>query len=302
MNSPYDLTDDSAYQRWRDNKLKNMPRNFADLIVEVRDPRSLTQNERSALIDRCKIANMAIYSGPDLGEERNLPRLLGKQLGLIRLDHNPGADEDDITSIQVMIGDKLRSDFIPYTNRALHWHTDGYYNAPERQIRGMILHCVRAAKEGGINSFIDHELVYLQLRDENPAYIAALSSPDAMTIPANIQDGKEIRATSQGPVFSIMNDGNLHMRYTARSRNVIWRDEAVILKGRSDGTVISDTKSAIAALQRVLMDNNYALKGVLNPGQGVVCNNILHDRSSFIDDTLSPRLIYRARYYDRIID
>jgi phosphomannomutase len=38
----------------------------------------------------------------------------------------------------------------------------------------------------------------------------------------------------------------------------------------------------------------------LQPGMGLVCNNVLHDRSGFIDDPSLPRLLYRARYTDRI--
>ena len=33
---------------------------------------------------------------------------------------------------------------------------------------------------------------------------------------------------------------------------------------------------------------------------GLVCNNVLHDRAGFVDDPKQPRLLYRARYLDRI--
>jgi hypothetical protein len=33
---------------------------------------------------------------------------------------------------------------------------------------------------------------------------------------------------------------------------------------------------------------------------GLVCNNVLHDRAGFVDDALQPRLLYRARYLDRV--
>jgi hypothetical protein len=33
---------------------------------------------------------------------------------------------------------------------------------------------------------------------------------------------------------------------------------------------------------------------------GVICNNVLHARTAFRDDPSRPRLLYRARYYDRI--
>jgi hypothetical protein len=37
-------------------------------------------------------------------------------------------------------------------------------------------------------------------------------------------------------------------------------------------------------------------------GQGLVCNNVLHNRSAF-NDAPAPgrgRLVYRARYFDRV--
>jgi hypothetical protein len=39
----------------------------------------------------------------------------------------------------------------------------------------------------------------------------------------------------------------------------------------------------------------------LVPGMGLVCNNVLHDRAGFVDDPLQRRLLYRARYLDRIL-
>jgi alpha-ketoglutarate-dependent taurine dioxygenase len=69
---------------------------------------------------------------------------------LFRLDGNWLADEDGIS--QIAVADSTAGDrtaFIPYTNRPIKWHTDGYYHPQSRQIRAMILHCVRAASSGG---------------------------------------------------------------------------------------------------------------------------------------------------------
>jgi len=40
----------------------------------------------------------------------------------------------------------------------------------------------------------------------------------------------------------------------------------------------------------------------LRAGQGIICNNVLHSRSAFTDaaDSGQVRLLYRARYHDRI--
>ena len=38
----------------------------------------------------------------------------------------------------------------------------------------------------------------------------------------------------------------------------------------------------------------------LEPGMGIVCNNVLHRRDGFVDDPSRSRLLYRARYLDRV--
>ena len=38
----------------------------------------------------------------------------------------------------------------------------------------------------------------------------------------------------------------------------------------------------------------------LQAGEGLISNNVLHNRTAFEDGTGHKRLIYRARFYDRI--
>jgi len=287
--SPFDLGDDSAYSHWRESKLATAPTSVGTLAVEVRDPRRLTTAERNAILERCRRANMAIYAGNSGGDpDKAIPAALGASLGLLRLDHNPGADEDAITSIRVQT-DPRHLDFIPYTTRPLDWHTDGYYNPPDRQVRSVLLHCVQPALAGGENALLDHELVYLQLRDLDPDYIRALMRPDCMTIPASHVDGEQVRPSRSGPVFSIQADGQLHMRFTNRNRHIQWREDPL-------------TAEAVDRLKEIIQqDSPWRLFGRLESGWGLVCNNVLHTRTAFTDGE-KPRLVYRARYYDRIAD
>lgn len=289
MPHPFDLTQPHAYLRWRAAKLATHPRTAAELIVDVADPRALQAAERQALLLRCDQANMAIYRSPVLTEDKSLARQLANQLGLHRLDGNWLADEDGISQITVAapVGD--RAAFIPYTNRPIKWHTDGYYHAQSHQIRAMVLHCVRQARSGGATALMDHDMAYIALRDANPDWVAALMAPDAMTIPERLDDDGVARAAQSGPVFSVDPlSGKLHMRYTARTRSVHWKDNAV-------------TRDAVAFLGQLLEgDNPHIFRLHLAPGMGLVCNNVLHDRSGFEDDPLQPRLLYRARYLDRI--
>ena len=286
---PFTLDRSRAYARWRERKLARYPRRAEDLIVQVRDPRSLRDSEVQEIQRICGAANMAVYAGPLSGAaDKDVPRRLGARLGLARLHANPLADEDGISSLEAA-PEKSARGYIPYSNRRLLWHTDGYYNAPEQRIRAFILHCVRPAAAGGENRLPDHEIAYLLLRDADPEYVKALSSPDAMTIPANAEEGAELRPARTGPVFSA-DAGALHMRYTARTRSIEWRPDQTTL-------------AAVQFLNRILdADSPYVFALRLAGGQGLVCNNVLHDRSAFTDDSARglSRLVYRARYSDRV--
>jgi alpha-ketoglutarate-dependent taurine dioxygenase len=209
-------------------------------------------------------------------------------IGLTRLDRNWLADDDGVSSVEVAAGGD-RGDYIPYTDRAIRWHTDGYYHPPARRIWAMILHCVRSAAAGGESALLDHEIAYLLLRDADPALVRALMQPDAMTVPARSDDGGIVRPAETGPVFFVdPQTGALHMRYTARTRSIEWKDDPAV-------------RAAAAFLERLLAGPSpHVHRLTLRPGAGLLCNNVLHDRAGFTDDTAQPRLIYRARYCDRI--
>jgi len=289
VSQPFDLDDDMAYQRWREQKLASAPTALADLIVEIGDPRRLTDAEHEAILQRCRRANMAIYIGSTGDDpDKAIPVALGALFGLNRLDHNRGADDDAVTSLTVQT-DAAHRHYIPYSNRPIAWHTDGYYNSPEHQIHGLLLHCVQPAETGGENALLDQEIAYILVRDLNPGHIHALMHPSCMTIPANVVDGLEIRPEQTGPVFSIRPDGRLHMRYTDRSRNIAWRDDP-------------QTVEAVTCLKEVLKTPSpWHFTGRLKPGWGLISNNVLHTRTGFTDGA-RPRLLYRARYYDRIAE
>ncbi len=291
MNSPFDLDDGRAYAAWRERKLDIAPRRIEDIVVALDDPRALSADERRALLERCAAANMAIYSSNTAGDpDKEIPRRLGLQLGLVHLDSHWLTDDDAISPISVRGAEERgeRKEFIPYTDKPIRWHTDGYYNLPERTVRGMVLHCVESAASGGENQLLDHEIAYILLRDENPDFIRALSQPDAMTIPPRMDESGEARAVQPGPVFSIDAQGFLHMRYTARTISIEWRADAA-------------TQAAVAALAKLLATPTpWTLHGRLEPGMGLACNNVLHDRSGFTETPQQRRLLYRARYHERV--
>lgn len=296
--SPFDLEQPAAYARWRAAKLAHEPKSSAELMVDVADPRALSRAERDALLSLCARCNMALYRSPVLAQDKSIPRLLGQQLGLTRLDANWLADEDGISSIAVSAAPGTagtapealaRNDYIPYTDRALGWHTDGYYHPQARRIGAMILHCVRAAGAGGSSGLFDHERLYIALRDANVEWVRALMMPDAMTIPARTDASGEVRAAQSGPVFSVRPDGlGLHMRYTARSRSIAWKNDAA-------------TQAATAFIEALLAaPPDWVHQVRMHSGMGIVANNVVHSRSAFTEQPGQSRLVYRARYLDTV--
>ncbi len=288
---PFDLADNADYQCWREAKLDNYSAVATAPVVRINDASSLDSPEYEEIMARCRKTNMAIYqvAGGSKTDKQAI-RAFGQQFGLQTLDMNLRADEDSITSLRVVEAGE-GTHYIPYTNRPLNWHTDGYYNRPDEQVRGIVMHCVSTSASGGDNLFLDPEIAYLLLRDENPDFIAALMQPDAMTIPANIENNVEIRLAQTGPVFSVAREsGALHMRYTARSRSIAWKDDR-------------NTRLAVGFLSELLAsDSLYIIRHRLQAGQGIICNNVLHKREAFADDAAAgqQRLLYRARYHERI--
>jgi alpha-ketoglutarate-dependent taurine dioxygenase len=286
LHSPFDLDDDASYQRWRSWKLGSATTDAAQLLVKIADTQCLQADEITQIEQRCARFNMALYEITDGRDDKALVQQLGEQLGLSRLDTNLRADEDSVTSLQVR--PQLGNQYIPYTNKPLSWHTDGYYNPPQQQVRAFIVHCVTPAASGGSTALLDPELLYIRLRDENPGYIKALMHPQAMTIPPNVEQGEELRGARTGPVFSVdAESGCLHLRYSARQRNIEWREDAL-------------TQQATQRITGLLDDETLVVRFCLNAGQGIICNNVLHNRTGFEDSASQQRLMYRARYYDRV--
>lgn len=288
---PYGLDSPEAYRSWRERRLGAYPCAPSGLVVPITDPFNLDLEEETGLLDRLRTYNMAIYQLREPAPTRKgVVLALGRALGLHGLDRNLCSDEDSVSSLQVRDTGRPQG-YIPYTPHRLRWHTDGYYNEPAHRIRSFILHCVRPAAKGGENALMDPELAYILVRDTDPELIRALMAPDAMTIPANTEGGRQIRPQQCGPVFELdPSDGRLLMRYTARTRSIVWKDDAA-------------TRAAVARLGEIMdSDSPYIIRHRLSAGQGLVSNNVLHSRAAFEDghDLAQRRLLYRARYYERI--
>lgn len=286
------LADDGGYRRWRDAKLARYPLRAEELMVEIRDPHRITATEYAAIMSRCDRANMALYAFDrvELDEPRLRASLLSfaAAFGLRAIEDHRSAGADGIVRIEV-VNSGVRLGYIPYTDLPISWHTDGYYNfhSPRHCVGAMLLHCARSAEQGGENRLLDPEIAYIRLRDKDPAHIAALMHPAAMSIPENVEEGGAVRPVNIGPVFFVHPSGALGMRYTARKRNILWRDDM-------------QTRKAVAALERILETDPLVIRLRMSPGQGMICNNVLHDRSGFRSAADGGRLLYRVRYHGRI--
>ena len=145
-----------------------------------------------------------------------------KNLILIESISNPLSDINNISNITDKSNEtreKIKGEYIPYTNKKLNWHTDGYYYPINLSVNPFLLHCENQAESGGKNQLIDHEVIYIFLRDHNPEFIDILMRKDIMEIPKNknISSSKSIK----GPVFYIDKENYLNMRYTSRKQNIV---------------------------------------------------------------------------------
>ena len=285
--SPYLLENESEYRLWRATKLKNRLELDPARVFELDREGQMPETMQEQLRQQVKAFNFVVFQSAGELDKRQLIKL-NRQFGLQGLDSNLGADEDSVTSLQVVADSDNRAQYIPYTSRAMNWHTDGYYNPADRRIGAFVLYCVNQAVRGGDNYLFDHEMMYLLIRDRDPDLLEALMCDDLMLIPANLQNNQVIRAQESGPVFSLTDNAGLNMRYTSRPHNIVWKSD-------------KRSASALNLVREILMDSDAVTELRLQDRQGIVCNNILHGRQAFHDLAGQPaRLVYRARYYDAI--
>jgi len=279
----------AEFGRCRAKKLSQHPLRVDALWVEIANPRHPTAAEISAIRERCRRFNMALYAGKQPIVDGAGLCEFGRQIGLHALDPNPLAGTDGVARIKVT-PKPAAGEYIPYTTRAIRWHTDGYYNKTECQIRGLIMHCVVTAEAGGTNRLLDPDILFARLWDHDPNHVRTLMRLDALTIPENTSPGTTQRPARSGPVFSIHTGPYLHMRYTARTRSIHWLDDPQVIAARGALETLIEEISA------------EAVQVHLQANQGLVCNNVLHDRSAFEESPEDGygRVMLRARYLQRV--
>ncbi len=282
--------------RWIDARREAGAGDDPRALVDIADPARLTAAEREAILHRCERFNLALYRFPAAlaGDRKALDRF-ASDLGLVRRDFSLDADPLGIVSVRNSPVAGPGGEMIPFTDRALNWHSDGYYHPFDRGIRSIVMHCVRPASEGGENGFIDPDRLLIALHDREPAFVEALSHPQAMSLPAVFdREGRCLRPARSGPVFFFSDacgsafGPRLSMRYTLRTRSIRWRREDSLAAARiALGEIIE-------SLSRDCLQIRF------EAGEGVICNNVLHRRSAFVDEAERPRTILRIRGFDPV--
>jgi alpha-ketoglutarate-dependent taurine dioxygenase len=293
--SHLDLDDVKAWQRWVDDKKAAYERradNQFKLLFDIDADGHIPSALLAELKQQINDYNFALYRMcGEVDDHLASMKSIGGQIGLKALDKNLCAPEDRVTRLRVT--EQGRSNiYIPYSNKAIGWHTDGYYNPMHQRVLALVLHCESPSEQGGVNDLLDHDMAYIHLRTENPQFIKALSQPQVMCIPENVENGVLVRPQTCSAVF--MNEAaddqapQLAMRFSKRKRNIIWAQDNL-------------TQEALACLFEFLeSDSPYHIRYRLKSGEGLICNNVLHTRSAFSDSPEHTRIYYRARYYNRI--
>ena len=289
-----DLAAQDAFESWCEVKIRASER-LSNLPPVRLD--SLPSGGASALSElkrRCAIANFARYEvaarAPTPEQDCAALTQFPHNLGLSSTEEHRSAGDLGVVALRTSSAPSKRG-YIPYTARPLNWHTDGDYNPAEAPVQAFVLHCHQQAESGGETQLADPELAYLRMRAANPDFVAALMHPLAMTIPENREADGTLRPASVGPVFfADPTSGRLQMRYTARTRSIEWRPDPT-------------TRRATGWLRDWLASGDPMIHSFrLAPGQGVLSNNVLHNRTGF-DDGAGPdhaRVMLRIRFHHRL--
>ena len=268
----------AEFLRWAEEKEKNIPENIDGIFVNIHDINNVKTSEIAKIKETINKYNSCIYSSK-IALKSNTDLLKFVELvGMKTYDCN-NIESSKITTITPLENKKIN--YIPYTDKSLNWHTDGYYD--KKSIFSWLLHCVNPATEGGENFLLDHELVLREYIFSNDD-IDDLMAGDALTIPESKDTSRSEISTY---IFSFKNQyKKLHMRFSMRKDNI----------GTSPKASLAVTK-----LKKIIENDcaKYSLSYKLQKNEGIITNNILHGRKAFKDDMVK-RTLLRIRSYERL--
>ncbi len=268
----------AEFLRWAEEKERNIPQNIDGISVNIHDINNVKTSEIAKIKETINRYNSCIYSS-SVPLESNITLLKFAELVGMRTYDCNNLESNEISTITPVENNKIN--YIPYTDKPLNWHTDGYYD--RKPIFSWLLHCVNPATQGGENYLLDHELAlreYVMRHDDINNLLAA----DALTIPESKDTS---RAEISTYIFSFENQyKKLHMRFSMRKDNIDTSPKA---------------SAAIANLKKIIENNcgKYSFTYKLQKNEGIITNNILHGRNAFKDDKVKRKLL-RIRSYERL--
>ena len=268
----------AEFLRWAEEKEKNIPQNTDGISVNIHDINNVKISEIDKIKETINKYNSCIYSSKvALKTNTNLLKFV-ELVGMRTYDCN-NIESNEISTITPIQNNKIN--YIPYTDKSLNWHTDGYYD--KKSIFSWLLHCVNPATQGGENYLLDHELALREYVLKNDD-INNLMAEDALTIPESKDTSRSEISTY---IFSFKNQyKKLHMRFSMRKDNIGTSPKA---------------SSAITKLRKIIENDcaKYSLTYKLQKNEGIITNNILHGREAFKDDKVKRKLL-RIRSYERL--
>ncbi|MDP2828010.1 MAG: TauD/TfdA family dioxygenase [Sulfuricellaceae bacterium] len=279
----FNLDSKEDYLKWRDEKLAAYPKDVGGLAVELGNMAAITPAERSKILETVERANMCVYTAGAAELEMSSLLALGKQLGVANTDKSSRhTQSDELTDSGIL------NRAIPFSTRHVNWHTDATYYGSDKTIQALFLLCKRPAVEGGSNKVLDNEVLYIHLRDKDPDALDILMNKNCFKY-KNPATG-EISEHLGGKVFWINTDGHLCHRFSFRKMDMAWSEDG-------------DITAARKVLESLISDESeHVIEGRLESGMGLISNNVLHTREKLVDsdDAAKKRLLFRARFYDRV--
>lgn len=279
----FDLDTDSDYKKWRKEKLAAYPKDISELVVELNDMTEISDSEKGKILETIELANMCIYTSGSAPLSMDSLLALGKQLGVTHTDSSTRHSKSDELTDSGILGNA-----VPFTTRQCRWHTDATYYGSDKTIQALFLLCKQPAIEGGFNKVLDHEILYILLRDKDPQALRVLMNKDCFKY-KNPKTG-EISEGLGGKVFWANPEGHLCHRFSFRKMDMSWSEEKDVVAA----------KDSLESL--ILEESKYVIEGRLESGMGLISNNVLHTREKLLDsdDPSKKRMLFRTRFYDRV--
>ena len=268
----------AEFLRWAEEKERNIPQNIDGISVNIHDINNVKTSEIAKIKETINRYNSCIYSS-SVPLESNITLLKFAELVGMRTYDCNNLESNEISTITPVENNKIN--YIPYTDKPLNWHTDGYYD--RKPIFSWLLHCVNPATQGGENYLLDHELAFREYVIRHDS-INNLMAGDALSIPESRETSRSEISTY---IFSFENQyKKLHMRFSMRKDNID----------------TSPTASADVTKLKKIIENDcakYSFTYKLQKNEGIITNNILHGRKVFKDDKVKRKLL-RIRSYERL--